>query len=51
MDEHIDPIVHFLSFLCIFLGIMLVNYKGNRQKAPSEQIEFGSPSYKAEQMD
>lgn len=51
IGETIDPIVHLLSFLCIFIGIMLVNYKGNHQNVHSQQIEFSSPTYKAEQLD
>lgn len=51
IGETIDPVVHALSFLCIFLGIMLVNYKGNRQNIPSKEVDFGSPAIKVQQTD
>lgn len=51
IGETIDPLVHLTSFICIFLGIMLVNYKGNKQSNPSNQIDFGDPSIKTQQTD
>ena len=50
--EKIDPVVHFLSFLCIFAGIMMVNYK---KKMPSSQVQqptsLGNQELPSQQID